>query len=314
MPFWFKRSDGAAPPRRRAPHPLRRARGPCIFSGQVEPPKRAPRDARCHTIANAKAAELGAHGGAGRSCAHIDANSALRREQFKVQRDRLVRSVAHAEEPEHHAQCVRRAGAHWDDTRRNTLRHTRSNSRRDALGPHSRTRRRDSWRCRVEGRLGVERRRYRARRRGFTYDYVEDEIQNQLKSLPAATREVEISMVERDAEEPQSEAPLEEDAADATLQEQERLEAERAKRSQPVKRSLLRPVAVHLVQATEVSDSGSATALLKQAEGLLFDEMMAVALRDAYYFPLMGSTMSMKVLELEGFKPSELRMADESLP
>merc|ERR1719436_2001139 len=79
------------------------------------------------------------------------------------------------------------------------------------------------------------------------------QIASQLKSLPAPTNEVEISMPELDNEEPQGEAPLEEDAADADKrrerQEQERLEAERAKRSQPVQRNL---------------------PLLEQAESLLF--------------------------------------------
>lgn len=148
------------------------------------------------------------------------------------------------------------------------------------------------------------------------------QIQSQLRSLPAPTNEVEICMRELDIEEPPVEAPLEEDAADADKRrerlEQERLAAERAKRSQPVQRGLPRPVAPLLAPAPEEVEDGTASTpaasrAQPQAEGLLFDEMVALMAHDAFRFPMRGARPPKKAPELEEFAEPELRRAEALL-
>merc|ERR1719491_1009428 len=99
-------------------------------------------------------------------------------------------------------------------------------------------------------------------------------MKHSLKGLPAPTNEVEILMPELEQDEPQGEAPLEEDAADAVRrreqQEQDRLEAERLRQTQAVQRNLPRPVAPQLMVSPlpEVQADGSTDA--ERAEALLF--------------------------------------------
>lgn len=138
-----------------------------------------------------------------------------------------------------------------------------------------------------------------------------------LRELPAPTNEVEISMPELEQEEPQGEAPLEEDAADTDKrreqEEQERLEAERLRQSQPVQRSLPRPVAPQLMVCPLPDGSSDPNTDFEQAEALLFDEMVALATHDAFHFPIKGARPPKKAPELEQFKPSELQRADALL-
>lgn len=165
---------------------------------------------------------------------------------------------------------------------------------------------------------------------------VQMQIQTMLKTLPAPINEVEISMPELEAEQPLGEAPLEEDAADADRrrerQEQQRLEVELAKRSQPVQRDLPRPPLPQQLappdeaQAApaaegEESTQGSAASLsqrpasklMQRAEALLFEEMVALATHDAFHFPMKGARPPKKGPELEDIQPAELKAADALL-
>jgi len=124
------------------------------------------------------------------------------------------------------------------------------------------------------------------------------QMQAALGNLPAPMNEVEISMPDLMEEQDDSQAPLEEDAADADKrkaeEEQKRLEIERQKQSQPVKMGLPRPVQTSMMifessasQAGEVLEGPKH--LLQQAEAMLHEEMGAMVTRDAVLFPVKGA-------------------------
>mmetsp|Transcript_66749 Transcript_66749/g.118094 ORF Transcript_66749/g.118094 Transcript_66749/m.118094 type:complete len:797 (-) Transcript_66749:68-2458(-) len=125
------------------------------------------------------------------------------------------------------------------------------------------------------------------------------QMQAALGSLPAPLNEVEISMPELMEEEDTGEKPLEEDAADADKrrekEEQERLEIERKKQSQPVKRGLPRPAQTQMMIFESSASQGTGAALsgpqqlMQQAESLLHEEMGYMATRDAVLFPIKGA-------------------------
>jgi len=125
------------------------------------------------------------------------------------------------------------------------------------------------------------------------------QMQAALGSLPAPLNEVEISMPELMEEEDTGDKPLEEDAADADkrreAEEQERLEIERKKQSQPVKKGLPRPAQTQMMVFESSATQGTGAALsgpqqlMQQAESMLHEEMGQMATRDAVLFPIKGA-------------------------
>jgi len=149
------------------------------------------------------------------------------------------------------------------------------------------------------------------------------QMQAALGSVPAPMNEVEISMPDLMEEEADTQAPLEEDAADAdkrrAKEEQKRLEIERQKQSQPVKLGLPRPVQTGMMifesaasQAGEVLEGPKH--LLQQAETLLHEEMGAMVTRDAFLFPVKGAKPPKKAPPAGiDFSLEELKGASELL-
>lgn len=142
------------------------------------------------------------------------------------------------------------------------------------------------------------------------------QMQAALGTLPAPMNEVEISMPELMEEEADTQAPLEEDQADADKrrekEELRRLEIERQKQSQPVKMGLPRPVQTSMMifessasQATGEALSGPQH-LLQQAEGMLHEEMANMITRDAVLFPVKGAKPPKKA-------PAEMDVSLEEL-
>mmetsp|Transcript_110312 Transcript_110312/g.172506 ORF Transcript_110312/g.172506 Transcript_110312/m.172506 type:complete len:799 (+) Transcript_110312:104-2500(+) len=148
------------------------------------------------------------------------------------------------------------------------------------------------------------------------------QIRDKLDTLPAPVNEVEISMPEFAEEEPTLEDALEEDAADADKRretlEQQRLEIERQKRSQPVKMDLPRPAVPQACLFPtsfapgdpQCGPPGSlASQLLHQAEGLLHEEMSALVANDAFLFPVKGGKPPNKKPEIQDFDLDEINAA-----
>jgi len=148
------------------------------------------------------------------------------------------------------------------------------------------------------------------------------QIRTKLDLLPAPVNEVEISMPELAEEEPTLEDALEEDAADADKRreklEQQRLEIERQKRSQPVKMDLPRPAVPQACLFPtsfapgdpQCGPPGSlASQLLHQAEGLLHEEMSALVANDAFLFPVKGGKPPNKKPEIQDFDLDEINAA-----
>eukprot|EP00933_Yihiella_yeosuensis_P070688 TRINITY_DN78838_c0_g1_i2.p1 TRINITY_DN78838_c0_g1~~TRINITY_DN78838_c0_g1_i2.p1 ORF type:complete len:575 (-),score=183.78 TRINITY_DN78838_c0_g1_i2:78-1802(-) len=150
------------------------------------------------------------------------------------------------------------------------------------------------------------------------------QMQAALGSLPAPMNEVEISMPDLMEDEEAGEAPLEEDAADRdkrkALEEQQRIEIERKKRSQPVKMNLPRPAKTDSIvfeatpQAPGAAVSGPQKLML-EAEGILHEEMLYMVKRDAVLFPIKGAKPAKQAPPAPAVEPSleELEAADEIL-
>jgi len=115
---------------------------------------------------------------------------------------------------------------------------------------------------------------------------------------------------------------MEEDAADADKRrqklEQDRLEVERQKRSQPVKLDLPRPALPQTCLFPtsfapgdpQCGPPGSLESqLLHQAESLLHDEMASLVGHDAFLFPVKGAKPPSKKPELQDFELDEMQSA-----
>merc|ERR1712217_674495 len=120
-------------------------------------------------------------------------------------------------------------------------------------------------------------------------------MQKSLAGLPDPMNEVEISMPDLSQEQLPVEELLEEDAADVDRRreqaEREQHEAEKQKQSQPVKRGLPRPAMPQMMLfstsfgSNDPQTSSSTTApatsmILRQAESLLHEEMVALVTHD----------------------------------
>mmetsp|Transcript_6370 Transcript_6370/g.15370 ORF Transcript_6370/g.15370 Transcript_6370/m.15370 type:complete len:795 (+) Transcript_6370:85-2469(+) len=131
-------------------------------------------------------------------------------------------------------------------------------------------------------------------------------IRQQLKSLPAPSNEVEISMPEIPQEDASlSEQPLEEDAADADkrreLEAEAQREAERQKRSSAVKADLPRPLNPELMVFKSLSNPPAASGgsgFMQQAEVLIEEEMLQLIKRDTFLFPPPGAKPPKQPVEM----------------